>query len=243
MKQALPHVTVSFPDLLEAVWPLPLLVLVAIVPLLLRVSLLVRRGLQSAGLKGHVCSLGVEVGQRDHVNQNSNPVCVKKKFNILSVVEQFVNEHEQPVPLRPILTLQGEEAEWSHDHHMTMTSLSHDCHMLTDLLQFPDHEGRVIERPYLIVALTIHYGHGLQTHGLHGGLGREEESVVEVVEELLPVDRRGREGGREGRRGEGEREGGRGEERERGGEGEGGREKWKSRREQREGEREGRDRE
>lgn len=57
----------------------------------------------------------------------------------------------------------------------------------TYLIQLVHHKRGVIEGPNLLVALAIHNGHSLQTHGLHGRLWREQESVVQITEELLPV--------------------------------------------------------
>ena len=91
----------------KAVRSLPLLDLVAIVPLLLRVSLLVRGGLQSARLERDVGPLGVEVGQGHQVNQDSDSVGVEEELHILSVVEEFVHKLEEAVSLCPVLTLSG----------------------------------------------------------------------------------------------------------------------------------------
>ena len=56
-----------------------------------------------------------------------------------------------------------------------------------NLVQLADDEGSVVEGPNLLVALPVDNGHGLQAHGLHRRLGREQESVVEVVEKLQPI--------------------------------------------------------
>ena len=56
-----------------------------------------------------------------------------------------------------------------------------------NLVQLADDEGSVVEGPNLFVALPVDNGHGLQAHGLHGRLGREQESVVKVVEKLQPI--------------------------------------------------------
>jgi len=55
------------------------------------------------------------------------------------------------------------------------------------LLQFAHNKLCVVERAYLLIVQSVDDGHSLQAHGLHGGLGGEEEPVVEVVEELQPV--------------------------------------------------------
>ena len=50
-----------------------------------------------------------------------------------------------------------------------------------------DNELRVVEGTNLFEALTVDDGHGLKTHGLHVGLGREKKAMVEIVEELGTV--------------------------------------------------------
>ncbi len=64
---------------------------------------------------------------------------------------------------------------------------------ITDLVEFSYDKLRVIEGADLLEALSVDDGHSLEAHGLHGGLGGEEEAMVEVVEELLTVG-----GGRKG---------------------------------------------
>ena len=66
--------------------------------------------------------------------------------------------------------------------HVKLHKQSH-----ADLVQLADDEGSVVEGPNLLVALPVDNGHGLQAHCLHGRLGREQETVVEVVEKLQPV--------------------------------------------------------
>ena len=55
------------------------------------------------------------------------------------------------------------------------------------LLQFSHNKLCVMEGSYLLIVQSIDDGHSLQAHGLHWGLGGEEEPVVEVIEELQPV--------------------------------------------------------
>ena len=64
-------------------------------------------------------------------------------------------------------------------------AFTHHCQGFPYLIQLVHHERGVIEGSDLLVALTIHNGHGLKTHGLHGGLWREQEPVVQITEELL----------------------------------------------------------
>ena len=47
----------------------------------------------------------MQVGQRDQVDQDPHSVGVEKEFDVLSVVEEFVYELEEPVPLCAVLTL------------------------------------------------------------------------------------------------------------------------------------------
>ena len=116
------HEQVLSTHLSKAVWPLPLLVFVAIVPLLLRVPLLVGGSLESAGLEGDVGPLGVEVGQGHEVNEDTHAVGVEEEFDVLFVVEKFVNEHEEPVPLCAVLTLHGSR----ENTHCTVEPLMED---------------------------------------------------------------------------------------------------------------------
>ena len=64
---------------------------------------------------------------------------------------------------------------------------------------FPNNELSVIEGSNLLIALAVDNGHGLETHGLHIGLGGQQEPVVEVIEKLSTGER-GRERDREGER-------------------------------------------
>ena len=60
-------------------------------------------------------------------------------------------------------------------------------HVHTYQCHLSNNELCVVERTNLFVALAVDNGHGLKTHGLHVGLGREEEAMIEVVEELSTV--------------------------------------------------------
>ena len=60
---------------------------------------------------------------------------------------------------------------------MLSNLITHQCHL-------PDNELCVVERSNLLKALAIDNGHGLKAHGLHVGLGREQEAVVEIIKEL-----------------------------------------------------------
>ena len=58
------------------------------------------------------------------------------------------------------------------------------CMCVPYLFQLVYDELCIVERANLLVALSVDNGHSLQAHGLHGGLGRQQESMIEVVEEL-----------------------------------------------------------
>ena len=89
----------------EAVWSLPLFLLVAEVPLLLWVCVLVGGSLYGSGLGGDVCPGCVQVSQGHQVNQHPHTIGIKKDLDVLFVMEQLINEHQQTVTLRSILTL------------------------------------------------------------------------------------------------------------------------------------------
>ena len=55
--------------------------------------------------------------------------------------------------------------------------MTYQCHL-------PGDELCVVERTYFLIALAVDDGHGLQAHGLHVGLWREQETMVEIIEEL-----------------------------------------------------------
>lgn len=54
--------------------------------------------------------------------------------------------------------------------------------------QHPHNVSGVIEGSNLLMTFPIHNGHSLQTHTLHLHLGGEEEAMVEVIEEFIPVN-------------------------------------------------------
>ena len=54
----------------------------------------------------------MQMGQGHKVDKNTNPVGVEEKFDVLSVIEELVDKHEESVSLHTILTL-GEGREGS----------------------------------------------------------------------------------------------------------------------------------
>ena len=47
-------------------------------------------------------------------------------------------------------------------------------------------EPGIVEGSDLVIAASVHDSHRLQTHALHGDLRRQQEAMVEIVEELVP---------------------------------------------------------
>ena len=67
--------------------------------------MLVGGSLYGGGLGGDVGPGRVQVGQGHQVNQHPHTIGIKKDLDVLFVMEQLVNEHQQTVTLCSILTL------------------------------------------------------------------------------------------------------------------------------------------
>ena len=104
----------KLPYLSEAVRTFSLFLLVAEVPLPLRVRVLIRRCLDGRGLRGDVSPGRVEVSQSDEINQRLHPVGIEKDLDVLFVMEQLVDEHEETVSLCPVLTLRECDVRCTH---------------------------------------------------------------------------------------------------------------------------------
>ena len=60
--------------------------------------------------------------------------------------------------------------------------------------QHPHYVFCVVESSDLLVAFAVDNGHGLQTHTLHVRLGRQQETMIQVIEKLIAEKKRVKDG-------------------------------------------------